>query len=113
MAAASLLESNRRGKRFIHQPLPRTGVANRSDYEDIKRGADEQRQKNRSRKIPRRKTWPGFFRTFGDRFESGHEVRDDLEDQKHGYPWGVAEKREEIVGGPSARADEGKKRKQR
>ena len=102
-AAERLLEGHRRGEPLLRQPLPGAQVGDQGGDGRVEQDPDHERQQDGPLEPPAAEPGRRFFGALRDRLEAGHEIRDDLQDQKHREDGAVAEGGLEIPERPPAR----------
>ena len=94
----AVLEGNGGGEAAAEETLPGRNIRDGANGKNIETSADEQSHGDGLEEISWRKTRVRFLGDFGDGFEAGDEIRNDLERQKDGSEWGVAKERPEVNG---------------
>src|SRR6516164_5490042 len=102
----SLFECDGGGETLANQALPRGDVGNSAYNNNVKAGADDERHGDGLEEIGRREAWMRFFRRLGDGFETGDEIRNDLQGEQDGHQGRVTKQGLEVSGSTAAGADD-------
>ena len=69
---------------LAHDTGPGIDPRDHRDHEHVEQPARADRHDDHAAQRAGGKIWSRFFRSLRDRLESGHEIRDDLQDEQHG-----------------------------
>jgi len=93
-----LLEGNGRHERFRRELVPRRDIRDGRNHDDVENKTDDDGRPDSAEISARTEFGICFLGGLGDRFVSGHEVRNDLQDENNRNERSMREKRREICG---------------
>jgi len=103
--AEGILEGEGGGETSAKEGLPGGDVADGEDAESLEKGADSEGEADGVHVAGLAEIGVGFLGVFGDRFETGHEIRNDLQGEEDGEKRSGVENGMEICGSAADGAD--------
>ena len=91
VGADGVFKSDGSGEGFAEKRLPGGGERDGDDGENVKAGADEESEDDGAEETARGEAGMSLLGNFRNGFETGHEIRDDLQSEQDGKEWSGAE----------------------